>query len=42
MIPYIHVYADESRLKGERYMLIGGLWIPALAEPALRQDIAQL
>lgn len=42
MIPYIHVYADESRLKGDRYMLIGGLWIPAHAEGALRSDIAQL
>ena len=42
MIPYIHVYADESRLKGERYMLIGGLWVPAPAEPALRGDIARL
>lgn len=35
----IHVYTDESRLKGERYMLIGGLWVPASAEPVLRADI---
>ncbi|MGB9594594.1 MAG: DUF3800 domain-containing protein [Anaerolineae bacterium] len=42
MIPYIHVYADESRLKEERYMLIGGLWVPAPAEAALRADIAKL
>jgi hypothetical protein len=42
MTPYIDIYADESRLKEERYMLIGGLWVPALAEPALRQDIALL
>lgn len=41
MMARIHVYADESRLKGERYMLIGGLWVPASAEPTLRADIAR-
>ncbi|MBI3912527.1 MAG: DUF3800 domain-containing protein [Armatimonadetes bacterium] len=38
----IHVYADESRTQGERYMLIGGLWVPADAEPDLRTEIARL
>ncbi len=41
-MPRIHVYADESCTHGERYMLIGGLWIPATDEPNLRADIAQV
>jgi len=36
----IHVYTDESRIKGERFMLIGGLWIPTTSEQRLRDGIA--
>ena len=37
-----HVYTDESSTQGKRFMLIGGVWIPATAEGALRADIAQI
>lgn len=36
----MNVYADESRIQAERYMLIGGLWLPASEEPALRERLA--
>jgi hypothetical protein len=36
----IHVYTDESRIKGERFMLIGGLWVPEPSEAQLRGEIA--
>ena len=32
----IHVYADESRINNNRYMLFGGLWVPSTCELALR------
>lgn len=35
----IHVYTDESRIKGERFMLIGGLWVPEPMEPLLRAEV---
>lgn len=41
-MPRINVYADESRTHGERFMLIGGLWVPVECESCLREDILKL
>jgi hypothetical protein len=38
----MHVYADESRQQGERFMLIGGLWMPADVTAIVRQEIARV
>jgi hypothetical protein len=36
----INVYCDESRTSNNRFMLIGGIWVPRENEQALRADIA--
>jgi hypothetical protein len=39
---YTHIYSDESNIQGQRYMLIGGLWVADTALPAIRAEIDQL
>jgi hypothetical protein len=36
----VNVYTDESRLNGDRFMLIGGLWIGAGSDAGLRSRVA--
>jgi hypothetical protein len=38
-MPDFNVFADESRLNGDRHMLIGGLWVPTELDGPLRSDI---
>jgi len=37
----MHVYCDESSQSKDRYMVIGGIWIPALNVQSFDEDIAK-
>jgi len=37
-----NLYCDEASTTGARYMLIGGLWVPRQAEPAVRSALSEV
>lgn len=37
-----NLYCDEASTTGARYMLIGGLWVPWEAEPAVRLALSEV
>lgn len=41
-IQTIHIYSDESRHKGERFLLLGGLWIGKEQVSIVKRQITQL
>lgn len=41
-IQTIHIYSDESRHKGERFLLLGGLWIGKEQMGTVKRQITQL
>lgn len=38
----INIYSDESRHRGERFLLLGGLWVRTLDVPAVESQIREI